>query len=176
MIHESHISPKRISAIFLLLLFSYNVVFSHVSLWLWKVYMNEQIEELAIELPNESLEKIMLPHNGSIEHEIAYNGAMYDVIRYEQHGATITYFCVKDFTENILSSLQDESLSAKSNLARQAWKGHAKKLQKKTADNYTPSCILPIICPIPKLHVYAPSDISTSVISITINTPPPDKG
>ncbi|MES2779975.1 MAG: hypothetical protein V4651_08790 [Bacteroidota bacterium] len=175
MTKESQTPFKRISAIILLLLFSYNAVFSHVSLWLWKVYINEQIEELAKNLPNESLEQIVLPDTGNPEHEIARNGVMYDVIRFEQQGNTIRYFCVKDFTESILFSIQNDDLSTKSFSAKQQWAGHAKQLQKNVVAKYLASSYIPILFPTPGVHIHAVLNLSTLANTISISTPPPDQ-
>lgn len=175
MLRERQTPFKRISAIVLLLLFSYNAVFSHVSLWLWKAYMNEQIEEFAKYLPNESLEQITLPYTGNTEHEIACNGVMYDVIRFEQQGDAITYYCVKDFTENILSSAVDEDLSTKSISAKKQWAGHAKQLQKNAAAEYIITTPSSQMFQTPHVYIYAFTRVSILANSIAIKTPPPNQ-
>jgi hypothetical protein len=174
MIRESQTPFKQIAAITLLVLFSYNAVFSHMSLWLWKAYMNEQIEEFAKLLPNEELEEIVLPNTENPEHEIAYNGAMYDVIRYEQEGNITRYFCVKDFTESILSSAQDKDLSIKSTSAKKDWSGHAKQLQKNASAKYIITTNSPNVTANLTKHIFFVFAISILTTSIAIQTPPPN--
>ena len=173
---ESQTPFKQISAIVLLFLFSYNVVLCHVSLWLWKVYMNEQIEELANVLPNESLEEIILPFTETPENEINYNGVMYDVIRFEQNGPSIKYFCVKDFTENILSLEVDEDLSNVSISAKKQWSGHSKQLQKNTSLKYTrASNLMPKLALLTCEQPYVLNSESTHKTILVVHSPPPDQ-
>lgn len=174
MTKEWHTSFKQIAAFILLLLFSYNAVFSHISLWLWKVYMNEQIEALAKLLPNEKLEEIVLPNTQNPEHEIAHNGAMYDVIRYKQEGTIIRYFCVKDFTENILSSTQDETLSMKSKSAKDEWSSHAKHLQKNALTKYIITTNSPQLIHRLTEYIFPIFVLPTLTTCIAIQTPPPN--
>jgi hypothetical protein len=161
---------KQTITVTLLLLFVYNVLFAHISLWLWKVYMNEQLEEWATTLPNEDLELIVLPLSQTVEREIDHNGEMYDVIRYEVTETVIHYFCMKDFTENILAS----TLNEKTLLAKKQWSGHAKKLQHQASLKYLSPQQPDLQSPIPKVHLYSVTEGSTLATYLAINTPPPD--
>lgn len=161
---------KQTATITLLLLFVYNVLFAHIGLWLWKIYMNEQLEEWAATLPNEDLELIKLPLSETVEREINHNGEMYDVIRYEVTQTAIHYFCIKDFTENILAS----TLNGKTLLAKKQWSGHAKQLQQNASSKYLSPQQTALLSPTPDVHIFPFTEGSTRATYIAFNSPPPD--
>lgn len=72
MLRKQQTPFKRAIAIIFFLLFAHNGVFYHVSLWVWKIYMMAQIEEIARNVPNQSLEKMTLPYLGNTEHELCF--------------------------------------------------------------------------------------------------------
>lgn len=128
--YKSQPIRHRFFALSLLVLFSYNAVCCHISLWLWKAYMQEQLEEFANTLSNEELVHFVLPNTTGIEHEIELNGHMYDVIRYEQNETSTHYWCIQDFAESIMST--EESSDDLLADAHQQWKDHLKTMSKKT--------------------------------------------
>src|SRR5687768_10268243 len=123
--HRSQIR-HRFFALTLLVLFSYNAVCGHISLWLWKIYMQEQLEEFANTLSNEELVYFVLPNTTDVEHELEYNGHMYDVIRYEENDTSIRYWCIQDFAESII--IADETSGDVLAGAHQQWKDHLKNI------------------------------------------------
>lgn len=127
--YKSHPTRHRFFALTLLVLFSYNAVCSHISLWLWKVYMQEQLEEFANTLSNEELIYFVRSNTTGIENELEYNGHMYDVIRYVEDENSIQYWCIPDFAESIISL--DETSEDLLAGAHQQWKDHLKKIGKK---------------------------------------------
>jgi hypothetical protein len=174
MLRKQQTSFKRITAIIFLLLFTYNAVISHVSLWVWKIYMMEQIEEMARNLANQSLEEISLPYSGNTEHEISFNDRIFDVIRYQIEGATVHYLCVEDFTENILTTTHNKEISDKSITAKNKWDGHAKQLQKNNNLKYLTEKFVQLLPPTPHVYRYGFEYLITITMSIAVCSPPPD--
>jgi hypothetical protein len=115
--------------IFLIILFSYNAIFCHITLWAWKIYMQEELEELAQSMNNDELFHISFPYTEKPQHEIAYNGKMYDVIRFTITENTIHYWCIQDFAETLIAASDNapEIISK----AHEKWTHHAKTIAKK---------------------------------------------
>lgn len=168
--YQSQPFRHRLLVYLLFVVFSYNTVCFHLTLWIWKAYMNEQIEEYATTLSNDKLVHFVL-HTTEIEHELEVNGYMYDVIRYQKNETSVHYWCIPDFAENILAFQGDEEDSFSD--AHHLWKGYLKNISKKVTQLYY-SCIDIKFNAKPKNQVLVSSYLKMlQPKQVSVLTPPP---
>ena len=99
----------------------------------WKAIMYHKIEELAKSTPLSDLTKIIKINDGYIEHEFEFEGKMYDVISYKLYADKIHYYCINDFEEENINSVNDNDLNKCISKCKQNSKNIAKSLYKPVA-------------------------------------------
>jgi hypothetical protein len=122
-------SRNKFFSLLLLTLFCYNAIFCHLTLWAWKIYVQEELELYAQSLSNDKLFHFSLPKKNGLEKEIEFNGAMYDVIRFTEDETLIHYWCIRDVAETLITT--DESPNDIFAEKHNQWAQHAKSLSKK---------------------------------------------
>lgn len=109
---------KRLTTILLLVLFSYNFLGAGFVYNIWLYTIKKEVKEQVSNKHEKELTlvKVPLDQNGNPpadfqwheEDEFRYHGQMYDIIRSEDHGSQIWYYCHWDKAETrLLNNLSD---------------------------------------------------------------------
>jgi hypothetical protein len=134
--------------------------------------MQEQLEELAQTLSNNQLSHFILDQKEGVQSEIEVDGMMYDVIRYEEDGQSIHYWCIQDFAENMMAKEDSSSIEILQN-AHHKWSNHIKYLVKKNITLFLSDPMVPIDASRQKGYSQTHFKNKFSEKSTSINLPPP---
>ncbi len=132
--------------------------------------MSKKIEEMAKTMPLTNLTKITKPFEGYIEHEFELNGKMFDVISYQLNETKIDYYCINDFEEECINSIDDNDLNKCIAKCKQSSKNIAKRLFNPITAILQPNRFAEDIS---FLHIYAFCYYSLLDLSIENISPPP---
>lgn len=162
---------KKYISICFLFLVSFNTVGTSILYIGWKAIMSEKIEEIAKTMPLNRLTKITKPFDGYIEHEFELNGKMFDVISYQLNETKIDYYCINDFEEECINSIDDNDLNKCIAQCKQSSKNIAKRLFNPITAILQPNSFVEDIS---FLHSYAIGLNSLLDFSIENTSPPPE--